>query len=201
MGEPQDQNLVTAIPTPSVQEFALAWLAEDPVCRLLIKENLRVLWSNEAARQFFALETDLELRDGLLVTRNRSHQNGLNLFMAGVGEKLQTHCIPCEDRDGHVLLRGRQISTPNGIRFVGIAFHRSGRNFVARYADLREAFQLTLSEHRVVRQMLDGLTADEISLAQGLSIETVRSHIRNIYTKVGVRSRERLFARLHAYQV
>jgi DNA-binding CsgD family transcriptional regulator len=34
-----------------------------------------------------------------------------------------------------------------------------------------------------------------------VSIETTRSHIKSIYAKVGVKSRERLFARLQGFRI
>ena len=192
---------MAAIAALAIEELALTWLETDPVGRILVDDELRVLWSNGAAKRCFELDVDLELRDGLLATYNRNHQQGLNNFLANVEEELQTYCVPCEDRDGHFLFRARQVAAHSGHRYLGVTFHRSGRNFIARYADLREAFQLTPSELKILDQMLDGSTADEISSAVGLSIDTVRSHIRNIYTKVGVKSRERLFARLHAYRI
>lgn len=68
------------------------------------------------------------------------------------------------------------------------------------YRHLDEAFQLTRAEHRVLQDLLAGNEAELLSAQLGVSIETTRSHIKNIYTKVGVKSRERLFARLQGFR-
>lgn len=186
---------------PFVSELALGWLEREEVARVLVSEDLRLLWANGAARKSLADETDLELRDNVLCTYNRAHQAALLDFVAGCGADIRTLCLPREDSKGHVLFRAREVGARGRRRFFGISFHRSGSDFVARFADLREAFQLTSSEQMVLQRMLDGATAQEISAAAGLSIETVRTHIRNIYVKVDVTSRERLFARLRPYRL
>jgi DNA-binding CsgD family transcriptional regulator len=61
---------------------------------------------------------------------------------------------------------------------------------------LDKVFRLTASEHRILMLMLDGLTAEELSQRLGSSLDTVRTHIRNIYGKLKVTSREGLFSRL-----
>ncbi len=181
--------------------LALGWLARDELPRVLVGDGLTLLWANDAARRFLADEVDLEIRDNLLSTYNRGLQPHLAAFVADCSPDLQTLCLPREQGCGHILFRARQVAVRDGRRFVGISFHRSGSDFVERYADLKTAFQLTAAEHRVLERMLEGATADEISSAVGLSIETIRTHIRNIYTKVGVASRERLFARLRPYRI
>jgi DNA-binding CsgD family transcriptional regulator len=50
-----------------------------------------------------------------------------------------------------------------------------------------------------VRKLLDGLTAEDAAAELTIGIETVRSHIRQIYSKMGVRSREALFQRIMPY--
>ena len=69
------------------------------------------------------------------------------------------------------------------------------------YRHLDEAFQLTRAEHRVLQDLLAGNEAELLSAQHGVSIETTRSHIKSIYTKVGVKSRERLFARLQGFRL
>ncbi|HLL58488.1 MAG TPA: helix-turn-helix transcriptional regulator [Allosphingosinicella sp.] len=64
-----------------------------------------------------------------------------------------------------------------------------------------KVFRLTASEHRILMLMLDGLTADELSQRLGSSLDTVRTHIRNIYGKLKVTSREGMFSRLRPYRV
>jgi len=113
---------------------------------------------------------------------------------------VSTLCLPCENGGGHLLLRARRLGSDPGHACIGMTFHHS-IDFVARFADLEAAFQLTRSEEKVLHKMLEGMTADEIAADVRLSVETIRSHIRNIYVKIGVTSREGLFARLGAFRL
>lgn len=49
------------------------------------------------------------------------------------------------------------------------------------------------------RLLLQGHTVQEIVEAGSKSPDTIRFHIRNIYQKIGVSSREALFARLRPF--
>jgi DNA-binding CsgD family transcriptional regulator len=48
---------------------------------------------------------------------------------------------------------------------------------------------------------MDGAGADAIARDVGVGIETVRTHIRRIYNKLGIGSREELFARLSPFRL
>ena len=52
-------------------------------------------------------------------------------------------------------------------------------------------------EHTVLRLLVAGATNKEIARELDLSVNTVKSHVRNVYTKLGVRNRGRLVALTH----
>lgn len=195
-----DAEPLSAADWPKVELLALRWLALEETPHLLVSDTLMLLWANGAARCAFDSASDLALRDGLVSTAQRSAQPALMRFIEACEESVSTLCIPCENGGGHLLLRARRLGSDPANACIGITFHRS-IDFVARFADVAAAFQLTRSEDKVLHKMLDGMTADEIAGTIGLSIETIRSHIRNIYVKVGVTSREGLFARLRAFRI
>jgi DNA-binding NarL/FixJ family response regulator len=51
------------------------------------------------------------------------------------------------------------------------------------------AAQLTTREHDVLVKLSQGFLYKEIAVSMGVSLETVRTHARNIYSKLQVRSR------------
>ena len=181
-------------------ELALDWLALDERARVFVSDRLTLLWANDAARHFLAEEVDLEIRDNVLSTYNRGLQPVLTAFVANCGRDLQTLCLPQEGGTGRILFRAREVGAQAQSRFIGMSFHLSTKDS-ARYADLKVGFELTPTEEKVLERLLGGSTADEISFACGVSIETIRTHIRSIYNKVGVTSREALFARLRPYRI
>lgn len=62
------------------------------------------------------------------------------------------------------------------------------------WADFAPHFDLTRSEAAVVRRLVGGQPASVVAEELGVSIETVRTHIRRIYNKLEINSREQLFA-------
>lgn len=57
-----------------------------------------------------------------------------------------------------------------------------------------EAARLTAKEQEVLALMLKGLTNRRISEALCVGLETVKTHVRGVYRKLGVSGREELFA-------
>ncbi len=176
---------------PATPDLALTWLDLDPQPRLICTRSLGLVWANGAAHMTFASGEDFQLRDGVVTACERSHQQALSAFVDGCETMLSTLALPAAD-GGHLLLRGRRLD-PAG--HVGLAYLRSDSAFRALHADLEQAFQLTPSEYRVLLRMIDGLTAEAIATATALSVETVRSHIRHLYAKMCVASREAMFAK------
>ena len=186
----------------SIAALALAWMEAEAQPRLICTADLALVWANEAAHAAFAEGGELDLKDGAIAMRDRAHQAELCAFVKACGDTLSTLALPTRDGDGHLLLRGRAITADGaGGRRVGFAFLHSGAAFRARYADIDRAFQLTPAEHRILLRMIDGLNAEAIAALLDLSVETVRSHIRSLYNKMGVASREAMFAKVRPFRL
>jgi DNA-binding CsgD family transcriptional regulator len=190
-------------PTPEspAAVYLQSWAEREPVARIVLDEHLRVVWANPAALKQLARRRDIEVRDNVLATTNPANQNALLEFIEGAGSTLTSYCFPCEDGDGHLLFRALEVHRNSEGRYLGLVFYRSGSEFKASYADLEKVFQLTQAEHRVLLKLADGQTADEIAASLRVSIETTRSHIRQIYLKLNVTSREGMFSRLRPYRI
>jgi DNA-binding CsgD family transcriptional regulator len=57
-----------------------------------------------------------------------------------------------------------------------------------------ESARLTPAEARIVNAMLRGESIAGAAFASGVSRETIKTHLRNAYRKLGVSSRGELFA-------
>ncbi len=186
----------------SAAALALAWMETEAQARLICTTGLALVWANRAARAAFADGGELDLKDGAIATRDRAHQAEFCAFVKACGDGLSTLALPARDGDGHLLLRGRAIAADGaGGRRVGLTFLHSGGAFRALYADIDRAFQLTPAEHRILLRLIEGLSAEGIAAALDLSVETVRSHIRHIYNKMGVASREAMFAKVRPFRL
>ena len=61
---------------------------------------------------------------------------------------------------------------------------------------LMQTYQLTMRELEIVRLILAGKTNDQIWLSLGISLNTLKKHLQNIYRKTGVKSRKSLMTLL-----
>ncbi len=56
-------------------------------------------------------------------------------------------------------------------------------------------YHLTQREHEILNQLMSGLSYKEIAAACFITVQTLNSHIKNIYVKLGVHSRAEIAAR------
>lgn len=189
---PRDESLAAAL--------ALYWIDHDLMPRVIVADDLAILWGNVAGRSLLAQRRDLEERNGIFSTVDRSKQAALAKFIVTSEVAVSSWAFKRSDGDGHLLFRAQRIDWSGGGMF-GVGFFGSGSEFQVRYADLDTIFGLTRAEHRVLLDMLEGFEAERLSEIHAVSIETTRTHIRNIYAKLQVRTREGLFHRLRPYRI
>lgn len=58
------------------------------------------------------------------------------------------------------------------------------------------AYRLTKRESAIVNTLLTGLSNKEIAARCGITEQTVKDHLKNVYAKVGVHQRAALLSRL-----
>jgi DNA-binding CsgD family transcriptional regulator len=74
-------------------------------------------------------------------------------------------------------MRGEAVSKPSG-------------SFSADWFEL-----LTVREREIVQQVLSGSSNKEIAGNLGLSVNTVKMHVQNIFVKLGIKRRSQLLSR------
>ena len=67
---------------------------------------------------------------------------------------------------------------------------------VPRLPELKTQLGLSTTEERVAELAADGLANKEIAQAMFVSVRTVEVHLKNVYRKLGIRSRTQLARRL-----
>jgi len=89
-----------------------------------------------------------------------------------------------EERDGGLAFRFRAVD-PHG-----------DCTLTCHVRDANDAVQLTASERAVAEQLCDGGTLAQIARLRGVSINTIKSQVRQIFRKLDVDSRVALVRRL-----
>lgn len=166
---------------------------------MIVNREFDLLWSNSAADLVLSGRQGLEIRGRGLCPTDPADNDALVNLLNGTKTGSSILCINRPRRDGWLLLRARCLDWPASNVF-GITVAEATEQNRASYEHLDTAFGLTKAEHRVLLALLDGNEAEALAAMHGVSVETTRTHIRSIYMKVGVGSRERLFARLQHFR-
>jgi DNA-binding CsgD family transcriptional regulator len=188
-------------PGPDIAELALSCLASDRTPRLFVSRRGTVWWANAAARTVLAGSSGLELRESQLLVEDRAHHQAVSEFLASASDGLGTLCVPTGDGDGFWLLIAQPMGNGADHDSISLVIRRTGSAFEARYGNFRDPFGLTATEYQVALLLIAGRTADEIATKTSTSVGTVRSHIRAMYGKMDVSSREMLFYRIRPFRI
>jgi DNA-binding CsgD family transcriptional regulator len=172
------------------------WVSMDLPDRILVDRQGKVLWCR-------ILNAMMECDDDDTVSLKRVRVGGTlptglltPILLAGtLAQPGQSRVALVERKDirknivARVVPLGQDKTGPFGITVSS----RQGFSSDTRM-DLKRIWDLSPSESRILSLTFQGLTVHEVSDITALSVETVRTHIRHVYTKVGVNSRESLFA-------
>lgn len=189
--------------TPVLNEVAKKWLEQVAVPLFLVSADLRVTWVNTSGR---GLMNQLKLRiDSFGAIRGNDPQTDAKVQNA----KRQLRLMIADHgkwKDGTMTLSLPDFSggqaqlyalSSNGMALLGCAVTTASSE-AKDLSALLARYGLTTTEKKVVGMMAQGATASEIARTNGSSLLTVRTHIKRIYAKMGVHSREKMFARISA---
>ena len=177
-------------------ELALQWLESVGSALLLVDQDLHVHWANPLARKWLAAkETLTQVGKQLHIGRT---QQPLRALLRKADEDFEGICVPIDGRGAHLIVSARRITASKEAPFYGLVARRSDA-LDTRLLGVHDAFRLTAAEGRVLQLLMQGKTAQAAADHLHKSVETVRTHIRSLYTKLEVGSREALFMRLQPF--
>jgi len=178
--------------------LALQWLESVDTALLLVDSNLSIHWANPLARNWLKSNEPLcEIRNQLHVGRS---QQQLRTLLRRADKDLDGISVRIDGRGAHLIVTARRISKKDEEAFYGLIARRTDQ-LDTKLLGVDEAFRLTSAEGRVLQELIRGQTAQSIAPRLGVSVETVRTHIRSVYTKLEVGSREALFMRLRPFMI
>jgi len=175
------------------------WLEAEGGPRLIMERSGRIVWTNARARRILAEGPCLSTVNGQLVAPTRERHQQLRTYLDNLRGGPEVAVLTSADESKPpVVIIGCSLRLDSG-DYLGLRLRQVSDTPRMLVADLTPAYKLTGTERQVVRRLIEGETAEAISRANNQSIDTVRTHIRNIYNKIGVSSREALFARVFQY--
>ncbi|RYG95732.1 MAG: LuxR family transcriptional regulator [Alphaproteobacteria bacterium] len=173
------------------------WLDSEETPHAIVDRDGRLQWANRAATEISL--GALEVTDKAVRARERAHHERLLDAFERAGPTLKT--LVLSDEVGHTVLRLAEVGRPLREDWIGIRWTCASDSFKVRYAAVEDVFQLTPAEHSVLMSLAMGMTAEEVASSSGKSLGTVRSHIRQIYGKLSVKSREQMLFRIQPFRI
>lgn len=173
------------------------WLGLGSRARLIVTDDLALQWRNPAAEALLGRRDPLVLTGHTVRARDPADGRRLQDFVRRASAETTILCLAERGQEGHLLAAA--VRLPG--RLVGLTAFYASDEAQYRWADLREVFGLTTSERDIAQALASGLTAEAVARKLRTSIKTVRTHIRHIYSKLGLSSREELFRKLTPYMI
>jgi DNA-binding CsgD family transcriptional regulator len=165
----------------------------------LLHDIARLGWPGSVAQRLAALA---ELVDGELVAAFAGHADALARKRPA---ELEASALAFEALGALVLAAESYLATAEIHRSLGAgrlarAAERRASELIAACGDVRtpvmmlgaEAEQLTRREREVATMAAGGASSREIAAKLVLSVRTVENHLQNVYSKLGVTSRDEL---------
>lgn len=190
---------VTERVTTSAQTgmFSL-WAEHDERAKLIIDDQFAIIWANAAA-----LELIEDLNTGPAY-QHRTASGGARQadLLRWIVQSMHGEAtwIRLPHSSGRPLsCAAIQLHSEEGEPLIGLTLRTAMPTPTIEDDRLHGLFHLTGAERRIVQALFNGCTAEEAGAVLRISIGTVRVHIRHIYEKLEVGSREALFHKLLPY--
>lgn len=172
------------------------WAEHDERAKLIVDELGEVLWANPAALDLIESLDPIDPVD-------RGGDGAcwpalLRKIVARVDGSTAWICVPYA-RDGKLLCAATQLRSEEGRPWIGLTLKAMADAPSVKDGALQGIFHLTTAERRIVQALFKGRTAEEAGATLDISVGTVRVHIRHIYEKLAVGSREAMFHKLLPY--
>jgi DNA-binding CsgD family transcriptional regulator len=184
----------------ALDHILAGWLDGDRRPRILVDAELAAHWVNPSAEALMRSDRSVLHRNGRIVPKDPRMEGELRSFVAHATEDVSAQCVSNRETGDQLVLAATRLPAPWS-HLVGITLRRISDDVIVRIADLRRPFGLTATESRVAEHLLCGETAEETAQSLNVSLETVRTHIKRAYGKLGVRSREHFFYKLAPFVI
>jgi DNA-binding CsgD family transcriptional regulator len=167
----------------------------DDSATVLTEYNGLLHWASTAVRAILAEGHCLTLsQGGLLCGRTRHSEILLRQALADASKGGTIDQLvgsdPGEEPD--LFLRARPAMT-GGAQVLALTIKRLHRRLEG-FPDLSRLYGLTNTEQQIIRSMIQGECVTEIANELGKSVLTVRTHVKRIYLKLKVGTKEQLFS-------
>lgn len=163
----------------------LAGLAAVGHAAGLLDRDFRVLATNVAGGAF--IEREFGARDGRLAGRTRNVDLRITRLIQSLESDPRAIAVIPALPDTPLVLQAMRLPAPVGRAETILTFSRLGETCLPEDTVLREGFGLTATEACIALSVARGHELRCIAQKRGVTLDTVRSHLRTIFAKTGTR--------------
>jgi DNA-binding CsgD family transcriptional regulator len=194
-----DEGPVSA-PRGSSDVYLWTWASTHRSPIVILAPDLTVLWENDAAASLFEDARHFVRSGGRMGCADKAQSAGFQSFLSSLPAAGGVWACRAED-GSHLLVRADELSPPGAERAAVLTLYPTGADRPSAWADLSQVFGLTAAEAGIARRLVGGERAEAVANDLGISLETVRTHVRRIYNKLSISSREELFSMINPFRV
>jgi DNA-binding CsgD family transcriptional regulator len=189
--------------SPSAADsYFVSWAERHASPSLILSvHDGRVVWANRATLALAADGEDLTIHNGVLHFGDKAVQQDFRETLNRLGDEVCAWCFKRRGRDDHYVVSIERLAPEDEPPAVAMMFTETSRERQYVWCDIGSIFGLTRAEAAIVRRLAGGDRADVIAAELGIALDTVRTHIRRIYAKLEVNSREQLFSLVSPFRL
>jgi DNA-binding CsgD family transcriptional regulator len=177
-------------------QWAAYWFMFDRAPRVIVSRDLRVLAVNGRGLEVIAESHLLSISEGRLLARGPLAVATLDEAVLSAGGQDKVHVLGA----GHATLALIAVAASNRPdEPVSLTLRDLSDPVEIDLPNLGPIFGVTRSEQRSILGLLRGHSSRECAHRNGMSVLTLRTHLKRAYAKMEVRSRTQLFALLAPY--
>ena len=166
---------------------------------LIVRSDMTIDWANLAAQKILNDGAVIARRNGKLISPMIDLRGDIN---AGLCKDESTIIAVRPAYDAlaiHCVLRVRALADSDGTTFFGIQIGDPGSMSDDWLNAIERLFRLTRRQRDVLALLVSGVAAEKLADELDITVDTARTHIRTIYQKIGVKSREELLAKVRPF--
>ena len=160
---------------------------------------MTLLWANDAAHEMLAEGTHITLDEDTVILRIDGLRAMVEQAIRARNDESLFLIEHSEAIGSDLLVRLERLPDADDKAYFGLQLIRHAPIPGGWSEMLAAHFQLTPKQSQVLVRMISGESGEDIAKALGISVETVRTHVRDVYAKLRVSSREELFVRVRPF--
>mgnify|MGYP000875183936 CR=1 FL=1 len=178
-----------------------AWRAAHRLPRFIADLDGRLIWGSAAFLRSVAVGDMIGLDKQRLTFPDPAMSASFLAFVNGLGPDPAVWLARAPETDAHVLFRCVLVEPANCPSGIACTVYDNRDPDLVVWADFASQFRLTPSEARISRRLMAGVTLVRAATHLGITTGTAKSHLRRIYAKLAVSSREEFYGRLLPFRL